>query len=214
MPYTYIITHIESNVKYYGVQYKKTSNPNDLGVTYFSSSKVLKKLIKEEGVDKFKFEVRKIFIDKHKAIEWEKRFLTRIDAANSPMWFNLSNSGAVNPGGYKLSLITRLKMSKEKSIEHKEKLKKHLEKNRKIPEWTDERKKQWSNRMMKNKINSGRKQKQRSAIHCEKISNFLIGNTNGSGKHDLKKVVCPHCLKEGSGPNMTRYHFSNCKSIN
>lgn len=23
---------------------------------------------------------------------------------------------------------------------------------------------------------------------------------------------CPHCLKRGSGPNMTRYHFDNCKS--
>ena len=24
--------------------------------------------------------------------------------------------------------------------------------------------------------------------------------------------VCPHCGKEGAGPNMTRYHFDNCKS--
>lgn len=24
--------------------------------------------------------------------------------------------------------------------------------------------------------------------------------------------TCPHCLKNGAGPNMTRYHFDNCKS--
>ena len=27
----------------------------------------------------------------------------------------------------------------------------------------------------------------------------------------LKKVICPHCGLEGGGPNMTRYHFENCK---
>jgi len=40
----------------------------------------------------------------------------------------------------------------------------------------------------------------------EKMSKSLKGK-----KHNLKKVICPHCQKEGSGPNMTRYHFNNCK---
>jgi hypothetical protein len=30
-------------------------------------------------------------------------------------------------------------------------------------------------------------------------------------KHNLKGVQCPHCSLEGSGPNMTRYHFDKCK---
>ncbi len=25
-----------------------------------------------------------------------------------------------------------------------------------------------------------------------------------------KTTICPHCLKEGGAPNMTRYHFDNC----
>ncbi len=29
----------------------------------------------------------------------------------------------------------------------------------------------------------------------------------------FKKITCPNCNKEGAGPNMTRYHFDNCKSI-
>ncbi len=29
-------------------------------------------------------------------------------------------------------------------------------------------------------------------------------------KYDI--VTCPHCLKEGGGGNMKRYHFNNCKS--
>lgn len=30
-------------------------------------------------------------------------------------------------------------------------------------------------------------------------------------KHNLKERICPHCSKVGKGPNMTRYHFENCK---
>jgi len=40
----------------------------------------------------------------------------------------------------------------------------------------------------------------------KKLSSALKGK-----KHKLKKVVCPHCGKEGKGPNMTRYHFDKCK---
>lgn len=31
-------------------------------------------------------------------------------------------------------------------------------------------------------------------------------------KKNLKIVVCPYCDREGSGPNMSRYHFNNCKN--
>lgn len=211
MPYTYIITHIASNVKYYGVQYKNNSNPNDLGVSYFSSSKVLKELIKKEGLLNFKFEVRKIFETKEKAIEWESRFLTRVDAANSSKWFNLRNGSGLKSGGYKLSEVTRQRMSKPKSKEHKEKLKLHLDENRKIPEWNDKMKESLSEKMKGHSFNLGCKHQFRSEEHCKKISNFLIGNKNGEGKHNMKLFTCPHCRKEGKGGNMTRYHFDNCK---
>jgi len=29
-----------------------------------------------------------------------------------------------------------------------------------------------------------------------------------------EKVTCPYCSLTGSGPNMKRYHFDNCKLIN
>lgn len=34
-----------------------------------------------------------------------------------------------------------------------------------------------------------------------------------SGPRNLKIVTCPHCEKTGSGGNMTRYHFDNCKRL-
>lgn len=39
-----------------------------------------------------------------------------------------------------------------------------------------------------------------------------LSKANKGKKHNLKTVKCPHCNKEGSGPNMTRYHFDNCKN--
>lgn len=214
MNYTYIITHIPSNVKYYGVRYKSSALLEDLGTTYFSSSKFLKKLIKEEGVENFKFEIRKIFETKEAAIEWERKFLMKIDAAKSDMWFNLSNSSGINPGGYKLSKVTRDRMSKPKSEEHRQKLQDNLEKNRKIPEWTEERRKKHSEFMKGNDINLGRKGNKKSVEEREKISNRMKGNSLGAGPHKLKQRTCPHCGKTGSGPNMTRYHFDKCPLYN
>lgn len=43
--------------------------------------------------------------------------------------------------------------------------------------------------------------------HKENLSKSVKGK-----KHELKNIVCPHCGKEGKGPNMTRYHFDKCKN--
>ena len=56
-----------------------------------------------------------------------------------------------------------------------------------------------------------------SEEHKKKISEahkhikkpWLLGNSNALTKHPKKE--CPKCGKIGGGPNMTRYHFENCK---
>lgn len=157
MPYTYLITHLASNVKYYGVRYAKSSQPEDLGVKYFSSSSAIKRIIKEEGVGAFRFEVRKIFDTKEAAIDWEHRFLTKVKAAESPMWFNKHNGGLVGaprPKGYICSEHTRQKMRKPKSPEHKAKLAESLAKTRVIPSWSEERRKAHAEAMKGNSIAS------------------------------------------------------------
>lgn len=56
-----------------------------------------------------------------------------------------------------------------------------------------------------------------------KISKALKGKKKAPGiytgcqsgkKKNFKKLACPHCLKEGSGPAMYKYHMDNCKSKN
>ena len=58
LPFTYCITHLKTNKKYYGSRYAKGCHPKDLGVTYFTSSMIMKSIIISEGVENFKFEIR------------------------------------------------------------------------------------------------------------------------------------------------------------
>lgn len=48
----------------------------------------------------------------------------------------------------------------------------------------------------------------------EELKGFTKGRLKDFGGYKHKKVKCPHCGKEGSGGNMKRYHFENCKELN
>jgi hypothetical protein len=233
IPFAYVITQISTGIRYYGIKFAQGCQPKDLGVTYFSSSSIVNKLIKEEGLENFKFEVRKIFKTREEAIRWEVKFLTKINAAKSSMWFNRHNGtlSFYRSIGYKCSEETKQKMRKPKSEEHRKKLKAILDKNRKIPEWNDERKLLHGESMKgKNNYNYGnpnhpgaialnqssekRKNKTLEEIYgLEKAKEirFKSGNCRGK-KKNLIIVTCPHCNKSGKGPNMSRYHFDNCKN--
>ena len=76
-----------TNKAYYGVRYADGCNPSDLWVTYFTSSKRVKRLIEEYGKDSFKVEIRKIFSDKQSAINWEEKVLRRLNLKNGS-WIN------------------------------------------------------------------------------------------------------------------------------
>lgn len=48
----------------------------------------------------------------------------------------------------------------------------------------------------------------------------LLGSNNPSHKrleqgthHFTQILICPHCSKQGKGPQMNRYHFDNCKTL-
>lgn len=103
--YTYYLYHIPTKQHYYGVQFNKKANPKDLWSKYFSSSKRVHYLIDEYGADSFLVQIRKIFDCPRKAIEWEKRVLTKLNAANRSDWLNCTNADNqyMNKGGYKLT---------------------------------------------------------------------------------------------------------------
>lgn len=100
--YTYCIKFLPTGQVYYGSRCAKNCNPSEFWVKYFTSSKLVKKLINEYGKDSFVFEIRKTFADDpKKAQHWEKRVLRRINAGSSPMFLNKSNGVAPTLIGWK-----------------------------------------------------------------------------------------------------------------
>jgi len=96
VPYTYYLYHIPTGKKYYGVKFGKRSNPNLFWVAggYFSSSRRVKELIDQYGIDSFKAEVRKIFSSAEEAVKYEYRFLCKVNAVRKNDWLNQSAIGA------------------------------------------------------------------------------------------------------------------------
>lgn len=94
MAFTYYLYHKPTNKNYYGVRYAKDANPDSLWKTYFSSSKIVKRLIEEYGPDSFFVEVRKQFKTKEQAFKCEQKILKKFDVINNPNWLNCSVGGS------------------------------------------------------------------------------------------------------------------------
>lgn len=153
LPFTYCITHLKTNRKYYGSRYAKGCHPNDLGITYFTSSKIMKSTIISEGIENFKFEIRKTFTTIDKCRSWEHRVLVKLNAAKSDKWFNKHNGGQ-KFYNIKNSDETRKKISdthklngKLKGIPKSEKVKKAVAESNSKRVFTEEQRKKISKRV-------------------------------------------------------------------
>lgn len=119
MCYTYLIKCTLNNMYYYGVRWaNKTAPDQDLWIKYFTSSKVIKRLITQHGKDIFKVQIRRTFRNKFEAIKWEETVLSRMKILNKPdKWLNKCISKAIryviHPRlGIPVSAETILKISK------------------------------------------------------------------------------------------------------
>lgn len=92
-PFSYYLYHTPTGLRYYGVKFAKKCSPDDLWVTYFSTSKLVKQLIKDYGADSFVVTVRRTFATAEEALRWEHKVLRRLNAAESEHWLNRHNGG-------------------------------------------------------------------------------------------------------------------------
>ena len=83
--YTYSIRHIPTNKVYYGV---RKSIIEDIGKEYFSSSRLIKRMIAEEPIENFEFTLRRKFDSYSAARIHETRVLKRIKAVSNVMVLN------------------------------------------------------------------------------------------------------------------------------
>jgi hypothetical protein len=137
-PYFYIIQHIPTKKFYAGCKINNQADSSNLMTEdgYKTTSKIIKELIEIEGLKSFRILKIKNFETKEEALNYETRFLKKVNAAENPNFFNLHNGGKnfVNKGGYNLSDSTKNKMRKPKSKETIERQKAAM-KRRKKESW-------------------------------------------------------------------------------
>ena len=96
IPYVYLVINKTTGLAYYGSRTAENCNPREFWVTYFTSSKIIKKFIKKYGKDDFEFHIRKTFNTREEALKWELKVLKRL-AVKSPKFLNQrANSSAIH----------------------------------------------------------------------------------------------------------------------
>jgi len=87
MAYTYLIGWSKLEKYYYGVRYSKFARPEELWVTYKTSSKYVKEIADEFGPPDL-IQIRKIFNNKVDAINWESKVLRRMRVIENSKFIN------------------------------------------------------------------------------------------------------------------------------
>ena len=110
-PYTYFIRWNTLGLNYYGRRTANRCHPEELFISYFTSSKVVADIIDEFGMPDI-IKIHKIFSDIDSCKIQEERFLKKVNAAGKITWINQTN-GDINfdTTGKKLSESHKQKIS-------------------------------------------------------------------------------------------------------
>lgn len=141
-PYVYWIQHIPSMMLYHGRKYEESTCDSSTFMTksgYQTSSIHIKELIERDVLESFRVLCIRHFATAQEVIDYEKKFLVKIDAKNHPRYINKSNGGApqgphleetkkklsIAKKGKPLSDKHKANMRKPKSEKHKENMRGH-----------------------------------------------------------------------------------------
>ena len=205
----YLKTHKKTGLKYLG--YTHLADP----YRYKGSGVYWKKHISKHGYD-VHTEILRLCATPEELSEWGLHFSDLWDVSNSPEFANLKEERGI---GGKYSDDVRAKMSTSAKLRVE----------RLGPPgcaFTSEQvsarnKETWQDPTIRAKRIEGMSKALRGVPrrpHSEesKQRRKLSGNRpplNKGKRYTMKTVVCPHCNKVGSGGNMSRYHFNNCKTL-
>lgn len=181
MAYTYLVGWSKFNKYYYGARWAEKCSPDDLWVTYFTSSKHVKKFRKDHGEPDI-IQVRKVFSNIEECRSYENKVLKKLDVLNQDKWLNKNINGNFLPTG-------------KQSEEHIRNRIDSIVKNGKrkgLVAWTKKQNPEYANR-----VSNALKGKPKTY--------------NNLGDPNAQKIACPYCSKIGNLGNMKRWHFNNCK---
>lgn len=217
-PYTYLLFHKKSRTFYYGSRTAKKCHPSDLFETYFTSSKVVKDIIKEEGKDAFLFRIDKIFETAKEALDYEYQVLQKYEAGINDRFLNKHHTKSIE-------WTPELKVKASET--HKRRVRKGVhptafKKGHSGTKGFTGYKHSEEVKIAASKRFSGDGNPScRPDVKEKRKQQFLKNNPAKDPKVQKKlkaaakkraPVTCPHCSKTGKVPGMYRYHFGNCKN--
>lgn len=225
IPYTYLLVHLPTGKKYYGVRYAVGCNPTDFWKTYTTSSKYVKELINQYGKESFVYSIRKTFNSPEKARLWEHKVLKRLKVVDRSDFLNKTDNKSIAPMYGNANPATR--------DDIKEKIRASVLKwcnNNTNPslgkKWSEERKIAWSNARtgefnpFYNKKHTAENIKRFSEMkkgikhpnYGKPISDTLKARLSEVHTGVPKaRVCCIYCKKEISINSFPRWHGKNCK---
>lgn len=223
MQYFYIIQHLASKRYYAGSKFSKRNsdpaqllNPNHK-CPYFTSSKLIKALIAEDGVDSFVIVKLKTFPEGG-AFSYETRFLQKINARDNPNWINShNNTGEFGKGSSPGIIFTKERRENiSKSLRGKklsEQHKKQVSETLSGRSLSDDHRKNigLGGRGIKKPGTSAASTARMTGVPKSDSCKAAISKTLLGVKQET--VHCPHCNKIGGVRAMKRFHFDNCKAI-
>jgi hypothetical protein len=182
---------------------------------YLGSGLAFKAAIKKYGIENF---TRQILYIGPKFREVEEEILILLNVENNIRFYNMKNQAL---GGIFFESTNGMK-NKTHSEEAKNKIS-AFNKGKKKPEHSKrmtgnnnpmfQKNFQVKNAVLRAKENTGKTLEE--IYGFEKAQSIKTKLKNASRKqYNLKEVVCTYCNLIGKWPNMSRYHFSNCKKLN
>jgi group I intron endonuclease len=182
---------------------------------YRGSRLAFRNAIKKYGIENF---VRDILYEGPDFRKIEEEILTNVDAASSPMYYNMKNEalGGTFVGEkngmygkkltaeqrYRCGSSNRGKMCPEISARTKG------EKNPMYGHHDHAH-----GLIARAKWRVGKTYEEIYGEERGKQMREQLAKSHQGIHHKLLLKTCPHCGREGKGPNMSRYHFDNCKFI-
>ena len=228
IPYTYLIGWPDLDKWYYGVRYAKNCNPNDLWVTYKTSSKIVHNFVINYGEPSV-IQVRKTHSSVKTAQSWENRVLKKLKVANSSKWLNGHDSTSFDPSLVPKGDLHWTRQDTERAKKWRDrsgwKLKGgHSKGNAPSGDqhWTrqnSESAQKHHIRMTNNNPNNQLEVKQKKSDYLkknnpvnlpgvrEKIRNTLLGKKR-------PRKICDFCNTNVADSIYTRYHGNKCKHKN
>jgi hypothetical protein len=175
-PYTYLIGWSHLNLWYYGVKYAVGCHPDQLWVSYFTSSKYVAETRAEHGEPDI-VEIRKVFDDTKSARYWENTVLRRLKVVYDDKWLNKTDNKSISPECCSHQKCLGLKRSEESRA----KMRKSWETRDPISEDTREKLRvaatsKRHSEESKKKISEGNKGKTLTEEHKDKVRQARIGS--------------------------------------